>query len=191
MRFVIHLLLLVTVALGVGFGLSYYALTDGRLFGAAVVGPWTAWPDVGSATPNPYTRGHLTRTAALQLGTSEGLQFTATTDSDGQTLSLDCTYRITGKTPLATFWTLVAVNDTGINLARQGEDPAMRSGAIARADDGSILIYVGKRLAPQNWLELTGDGPFRLVLTLYDTAVFSGFGTGGETMPAIQREGCP
>jgi len=181
---------MVTVALGVGFGLSYYALTDGRLFGAAVVGPWTAWPDVGSATPNPYTRGHLTRTAALQLGTSEGLQFTATTDSDGQALSLSCTYRIDGKTPLATFWTLVAVNDAGVNLARPGEDPAMRSSALARADDGSILIYVGKRLAPQNWLELTGEGPFRLVLTLYDTAVFSGFGTGGETMPTIQREGC-
>ena len=190
MRFVIHLLLMITVALGVGFGLSYYALTDGRLFGAAVVGPWTAWPDVGSATPNPYTRGHLTRAAALQLGTSEGLQFTATTDSDGQALSLACSYRIAGKTPLATFWTLVAINDAGVNLARAGEDPAMRSSAIARADDGSILIYVGKTLAPQNWLELSGDGAFRLVLTLYDTAVFSGFGTGGETMPSIRREGC-
>ncbi|HTM76476.1 MAG TPA: DUF1214 domain-containing protein [Devosia sp.] len=190
MRFVIHLLLLVTVALGVGFGLSYYALTDGRLFGAAVVGPWTAWPDVGTATPNPYTRGHLTRVAGLQLGLSEGLQFTATTDSNGEPLTLACTYRITGKTPLATFWTLVAVDADGVNLARSGEDAAMRSDAIARASDGSILIYVGKRLAPQNWLELAGTGAFHLVLTLYDTAVFSGFGTGGETMPTIQREAC-
>ena len=66
----------------------------------------------------------------------------------------------------------------------------MRSSTIARANDGSILIYVGKQLAPQNWLELTGSGNFRLVLTLYDTAVFSGFGTGGETMPSILREGC-
>ena len=190
MRFVIHLLLLVTVALGVGFGLSYYALTDGRLFGAAVVGPWIAWPDVGTAAPNPYTRGHLTRTAGLQLGLSEGLQFTATTDSAGETLSLACTYRIAGKTPLATFWTLVALDANGVNLARPGEDAAMRSSTIARANDGSILIHVGKQLAPQNWLELTGSGNFRLVLTLYDTAVFSGFGTGGETMPSILREGC-
>jgi hypothetical protein len=190
LRFVIHLLLLVTVALGVGFGLSYYALTDGRLFGAAVVGPWTAWPDVGTAAPNPYTRGHLARTAGLQLGLSEGLQFTATTDSAGEALTLDCTYRISGKTPLATFWTLVAVDGQGINLARAGEDAAVRSSAIARTDNGSILIYVGKHLAPQNWLELAGTGNFHLVLTLYDTAVFSGFGTGGETMPSIEREGC-
>lgn len=190
MRFVIHLLLMVTIALGIGLGLSYYALTDGRLFGAAVVGPWTAWPDVGSAKPNPYTRSHLTRTAALQLGQSEGLQFTAATDSNGQPLSLNCTYRIAGRTPLATFWTLVAVDPDGVNLARPGQDAAMRSSAIARAPDGSIVIYVGKQLAPQNWLELSGDGRFLLVLTLYDTAVFSGFGTGGETMPTIRREAC-
>ena len=31
MRFVFYLLMMIAVALGVGFGLSYYALTDGRL----------------------------------------------------------------------------------------------------------------------------------------------------------------
>lgn len=181
---------MIVVALGVGFGLSYYALTDGRLFGAVSVGPWTAWPDIGSAAPNPYTRGHLTRMAGLQLGQSEGLQFTATTDSGGEILTLACNYRVAGKTPLATFWTLEAVDANGVNLARPDTDPAMRSSALSRTPDGGILIHIGKRLAPQNWLELVGGGNFRLVLTLYDTAVFSGFGTGGETMPAILREDC-
>ena len=190
MRFVIHLLMMIAVALGIGFGLSYYALTDGRLFGAATVGPWIAWPDVGSAAPNPYTRGHLTRSATLQLGQSEGVQFIATADSKGVPLTLNCSYRIAGKTPLATFWTLVAVDANGINLARRGTDAAIRSNAITRAADGSILIHVGTRLMAQNWYELAGTGAFQLVLTLYDTAVFSGFGTGGETMPAIIREGC-
>lgn len=182
---------MIVVALGIGFGLSYYALTDGRLFGATVVGPWTAWQDVGSASPNPYTRSHLTRTAGLQLGTSEGLQFTATTDSAGEQLTLDCTYRLTGATPLATFWTLVAIDGNGINLARPGEDGAIRSNTLARAGDGSIQLYVGKTLSPQNWLELTGSGPFQLVLTLYDTATLAGFGAGEQLMPAITREGCP
>src|SRR5687768_3972664 len=116
---------MIAVALSVGFGLSYYALTDGRLFGVARVGPWTAWPDVGSNTPNPYTRGHLAREASLQLGQSEGLQFSADTDSQGEPLTLDCGYRIEGKTPLATFWTLVAVDSFGRNLAAQGQPLAM------------------------------------------------------------------
>ena len=44
---------MIGVALCVGFGLSWYALCDGRLFGALRVGPWTAWRDVGSPTPDP------------------------------------------------------------------------------------------------------------------------------------------
>lgn len=189
MRFVFYLLLMIAVALGVGFGLSYYALTDGRLFGVAQVGPWAAWPDVGSNAPNPYTRGHLARTAAFELGQSEGLQFTATSDSDGQPLTRDCSYRILGKTPLATFWTLVAQDEAGINIAAPDVAPAIRSSAIARADDGSIIINVGTGLQPLNWLELTGEGPFRLVLTLYDTAAFSGF-SSTASMPSITRGEC-
>ena len=189
MRFVLYLLMMIAVALSVGFGLSYYALTDGRLFGVARVGPWTAWPDVGSSAPNPYTRGHLAREASLQLGQAEGLQFIATADSDGEPLSLSCSYRIEGKTPLATFWTLVAVDLQGRNLAAEGQPLALRSTGIARANDGSIIINVGTMLQPSNWLELAGEGLFTLELTLYDTAVFSGF-SSDESMPAIIREEC-
>jgi hypothetical protein len=188
-RFVFYLLMMIAVALTVGFGLSYYALTDGRLFGAAQVGPWTAWPDVGASAPNPYTRGHLAREASLQLGQAEGLQFTATTDSDGQPLTRNCSYSIEGKTPLATLWTLVAVDAQGVNLAAPDTEPSMRSTGIARANDGSVDINVGTRLMPGNWLELVGDGPFALELTLYDTAVFSGF-SSDESMPAILRGDC-
>lgn len=189
MRFVLCLLMMIGVALGVGFGLSYYALTDGRLFGAAQVGPWTAWPDVGSNAPNPYTRGHLAREAALQLGQSEGLQFTAAVDSDGDPLRRACAYRIEGKTPLATFWTLVAVDTEGTNIAAPDSELAIRSTGIARSNDGAVVINVGTHLMPGNWLELTGEGPFAFKFNLYDTAVFSGF-SSDESMPSIIREDC-
>jgi len=191
LRFVLHLLVMIAVALGIGFGLSYYALTDGRLFGAARAGVWTAWPDIGTTMPNPYTRSHIARADVLQLGRSEGLQFTATTDSAGQPLDLACNYRLDGHTPMATFWTLVATDPEGVNLARKGGDIAIRSSNLARTNDGAILIHVGRHLAPQNWLELTGTGgPFSLVLTLYDTTAFSGLTSAVEAMPTITREAC-
>lgn len=190
MRFVFHLLLAIVVALGVGFGLSYYALSNGRLVGALQSGPWSAWPDVGSPTPNPYTRAHLARSAGLQLGLAEGIQFTATTDSDGAPLDLACTYRLTGRTPVAAYWTLAAVDPDGVNLARPDGPAWVGSGDLARANDGSIVLYVGRTLAPLNWLELAGDGPFSLVLTLYDTVVSSGISSAEVTMPAIAREAC-
>jgi hypothetical protein len=190
LRFVIHLLTLIVVAVGVGFGLSWYALTDGRFFGAYQVGPWSAWPQVGQPVPDPYTRAYLARTGSLQLGLSEGLQFVAATDSDGRRLDRACRYRVDGMTPVAQFWTMVATTEDGVNVARPGSPLAFRSNRIARAQDGSAILYFSPTLAPYNWLELAGTGPFVLVLTLYDTSIFSGVTQGVESLPAIIREAC-
>lgn len=191
MRFVLRLLLAIAVALGVGFGLSTYALTDGRLFGAASMGPWLGWPDVGSPTPNPYTRAHIARDAALHLGRSEGIEFIASTDSTGAPLDLACRYRIEGRVPVSTFWSLAAIDEAWVNLAAPDTQPSLRSSEIVRRDDGSFSIHVGTSLSPGNWLELAGTGPFRLVMTLYDTTALSSFATSHTTMPEIVAEACP
>ncbi|SFV35923.1 hypothetical protein SAMN05216456_2277 [Devosia crocina] len=190
MRFVLLLLSTILVALATGFGLSYYALNDGRLVGAVQIGAWTSWPDLGAASPNPYSRGHLAREAALQLGRSEGLRFTATTDSAGEPLDLRCTYVLEGHVPVSTFWTLVALDPAGRNLAAPETDLALRSSEIARDNSGAMVVSVGTALRPGNWLELAGRGPFGLALTLYDTTAFSGFGADNDTMPTITRGAC-
>ncbi|HWA19994.1 MAG TPA: DUF1214 domain-containing protein [Devosia sp.] len=190
MRFLINLLLMLVVALGVGFGLSYYALSDGRFFGGYQVGPWAAWPRAGAPDPDPYTRAFLARNGAIQLGQSEGLQFVATADSDGHPLERDCTYRIDGTTPIATFWTLVPTATDGSDIALPGGPPGFHSQRVARNNDGSLQLYVGKKLRPRNWLEIAGDGPYWLVLTLYDTAIFSGVSSAATALPSIIREDC-
>lgn len=190
MRFVLNLLAMFAVALAIGFGLSWFTLTDGRLFGAYRVGPWAAWPDIGLPTPDPYTRAYLSRTGLLQLGQAEGIQFTAVTDSDGEPLDRDCTYRIDGQTPVASFWSLVAIDEDGTNIALPEGLEAIHSSKIAREGDGSAVISVSKRLAPYNWLEITGEGEFELVLTLYDASIFAQFGSTVDAMPSIINEGC-
>jgi len=191
LRFVLKLLSLVAIALVVGFGLSYYALGDGRLLGAIRVGPWAAWPAVGSASPDPYTRAYIARTGALELGQSEGITFTATSDSDGRPLDRKCRYRIEGTTPVASFWTLAAVvAANGSSVARPGGMQELQSRQVARAPDGSLVLYVSRSLAPENWLEITGDGPFELVLTLYDPSNLSGTASSIDSLPAILKEAC-
>ena len=190
MRFLGHLLAMIATALLVGFGLSWYALSDGRLFGTIEIGPWAAWRDAGSPTPDPYTRAFVSRNGALQLGASEGLQLVATTDSDGQPLDRACRYRIDGTTPVATFWTLVPTAPDGTPIARPGGPAGFNSGRIARAEDGSMQLYVSRTLSPFNWLEITGEGAFVLALTLYDTSSFAGVGPTVATLPSIIRETC-
>jgi hypothetical protein len=191
LRFVLNLVLMLAIALGVGFGLSWYALTDGRWFGALQSGPWTTWPQAGSPVPDPYTRAFITRNAALQLGQAEGIQLVATTDSDGRALDRACRYRIDGRTPTATFWTLVPVDDRGATIARPDGPTGFRSTRVARANDGSMQLYVSRDLSPLNWLEIQGDGAFSLVLSLYDTTIFSAVGTTETvSLPSIIREAC-
>ena len=182
---------MIGVALCVGFGLSWYALNDGRPFGSLRIGPWAAWRDVGSPAPDPYTRAYVARTGALQLGASEGLQFVATTDSDGQRLDRSCRYRIDGTTPVSAFWTLVPMAADGTIITRPDGPAAFNSARVARATDGSLQLYVSKSLSPRNWLEITGEGAFSLVLTLYDTSSFAGVGSAAASLPAIIREACP
>lgn len=190
MRFLFNLLLASAIALGIGLGLSYYALTDGRVLGARQFGPWLAWPGIGSPEPDPYTRAYLARSGILQLGSSEGVQFIAATDSDGDPLLSECTYLFDGKTPVASFWTLVATNTDGTNLSRPGTPSFIDSMHLSRAGDGAAVVRIGPQLSSGDWLETVGSGPMQLQLTLYDTSSLSGLDWVIAEMPTITRETC-
>ena len=190
MRTVVYLLMCLSTALGLGFGLSYMALVDRGLFGSFTLGPWVAWTGVGSPEPDPYTRAYVSRSGALQLARAEGIRFVASRDSAGQELDRSCTYRIDGNTPVSSFWTLFAVDRAFRLISREGTALAMNSQRLARTNEGTALVRVGPDLGADNWLEITGEGDFRLVLTLYDSSVFSGFGALVEVLPTILREAC-
>jgi hypothetical protein len=54
-----------------------------------------------------------------------------------------------------------------------------------------MQLYFSRALSPLNWIELQGDGPFSLVLSLYDTTIFSAVGsTETIALPSIIREAC-
>lgn len=186
-----RLLVGLAVAIAVGFGASYYALTDGRLFAAVRVGPWAAWPQVGQPLPDPYTRAYLARSGHLQLGYAEGIRFVAMTDDRGDPLNANCHYRVSGRVPGASFWTLAATDLAGANIAASPELMALHSERVARSGDGALVASISPELAPQNWLEIEPGGPFQLQLTLYDAVVFSGGNTTVDAMPSIERVGCP
>ena len=178
------------VALGLGLGLTWYALDYGRLFGAVTIGPWRAWANVGLPHPDPYTRAYIAMTGALELGNSEGLQFVATTDSANRPLDRACRYRLSGATLPARFWTLVPVAalDQGPVTAK-GAPAFLVSTALSRDAEGRANITLSRSLAGGDWLELEGSGPFSLVLTLYETSAFTALNEE-SAMPTLTREAC-
>jgi hypothetical protein len=190
LRLLVNLLLMGAVALGLGFGLSWYSLSDGRQLAAVTTGPWATWPDSGAPDPDPYTRAFLARNGALPLGRSEGVAFVAARDGSGAPLDPACTYLVAGDTPQETFWTLTASDGAGRIVTARDAPLFVDSSHIARQADGAMRVRIGPTLAAGDWLETDGRSPYSLILRLYDSAVFSGLGSDISEMPSVTREVC-
>jgi hypothetical protein len=67
---------------------------------------------------------------------------------------------------------------------------AAHSQGLVRQGDGEIAIAVSPVPVPGNWIYAGPDGPFSLVMTLYDTAIASDTGLTTMTMPAVTLEVC-
>lgn len=186
---------LIFLALGiavVGGGYSvWYALQAQDGVGVVTVGAWTAYPDVGTADSDPYSKARVAREGVLALGRAEGLSFSAQRDSAGAPLLRQCSYRIEGVVPSARFWTLHATDPAGALVGSGGlRAPALHSYELLRSFGDAVVIAVAPRPAPGNWLATSGSGAMALVLTLYDTPIASSTGLADIRMPNILKVGC-
>lgn len=187
------LLIAVALAIAVGGGAASVGmvLKSQEGIGAVSVGPWTAFPDIGTPDADPYSKARVARDGVLALGRAEGLSFIAERDSSGGHLRRECTYRIEGSLPVARFWTLYAADETqSVLKTAMRRDPALHSLEVLRQPDNSVEIAIGARPTPGNWLAVSGVGDMHLVLTLYDTPVAASTGLSGIEMPRIVRGQC-
>lgn len=183
--------LTLAVAIGGGAGSVWLMLESDFGFGTVAIGNWVAFPANGTPAADPYTRARFSREADLALGQAEGLTFTARRDAAGEPLQLSCTYRIEGPLPPARFWTLWARDAAGHRVPAAGDrTAALHSFALLREDDSTVTTTVSRRPAPRNWLAVSGDGPFVLVLTLYDSAIASSARIAEVELPQVLREEC-
>ena len=176
----------------IGGGASvWYALKANEGIGAVTIGQWTAFPYIGTAEADPYSKARAAREGLLALGRAEGLSFSAQADSDGKALRQECAYRIEGPVPAARFWTLYAAGPSGA-VVRAGElrSAALHSNQIIRLADNEIAISASAHPAPGNWLALSGAGPMTLVLTFFDTPIASAGGASDIVLPSIVKVDC-
>lgn len=185
--YVVYALLL---ALGLGLGSAYWVLNNDPPFGSVRLGPWKAWPTLGSVDADPYMRAILARRGEVPLAIGEGLAFTATTDSDGNRLDSACTYRIGAVAPAARLWTVTLYDQDGRLPATALERRSFTSAEILRDAKSGFSIALSRNLQDGNWLQLPSAGPFSIVLRLYDPPGAAGTGLDPSDFPTIQRLGC-
>lgn len=190
MGYVFRLISALVIAIYVGFALSQFALNSDLFLPSVEAGPWTARPGAGSANADPYTSAEMARSGSISLGRSEGMRFIASTDSAGQVLSGRCRYRLSGLTPVATLWTLYAIDFDKRVVSSAAGHASLNSHQVSRFRDGRFQIKVSPDLQQGNWLRVDSAEEIQLVLTLYDSNIFLGGGSDIGEMPVIERENC-
>lgn len=183
------------LATGIALGLGLTLLTTGSRppLGALRAGVWAAWPTSGTPAADPYQRAYAARTGRLPLGAAAGLRFTATRDAAGQPLEGRCAYELSGATPPAQFWTVTVLDPEG--RPRPAPDPrdGMSSTELVRGPDGGFRIALARQARPGNWVPTRGDGPFELMLSVYDTPLGTALQNGGSvpSLPTLAKVACP
>jgi len=178
------------LALGLGLGSAYWAINGNPPFGSLRLGPWQAWPKLGSPEADPYMRAILARRGDVPLATGEGLGFTARTDSDGRPLDSACTYTIGMIAPTARLWTLTLYDRDGrLPITELGRRNFTSAEVLRDSQDG-FVIALSRTLQPGNWLQLPASGPFTVALRLYDPPGAAGANLEEADFPVIKRLGC-
>lgn len=179
------------IAIGGGAGSVWLALGTDFEFDTVAIGNWAAFPARGTPEADPYSKARFSREADLALGHAEGLVFIARRDAEGDALRFECDYRIEGALPPARFWTLHARDADGrVVVPDSDRAAALHSYALLRQPDNTVVTTVSRHPAPGNWLAVKGEGPYSLVLTLYDTAIASSARIAEVELPRLVREGC-
>jgi hypothetical protein len=191
-RWISLILGVVVVAVTGGAASVWYMLQAQHGVGAMTVGPWTAYPEIGTPDADPYSKARIARDGVLTLGRAEGLVFVAERDSSARLLLRDCNYLIEGGAPTTRFWTLFAADEklAGLELADKADVPAIQSRGILRQPDNSFVVGFGPHPVPGNWVRISGSGPMTLVLTLYDTPIEGDSGLVDLIFPRILRTSC-
>lgn len=155
-----------------------------------VNGPWRTNLSTGGADAGLYHRARVAWYGLWALQSSEVVYYSANTDSSGQPLRHDCSYRVEGKDPDTRWWSVTAYNDDHF-IPNAGNVYSFSKTTVQRETEGSWIIRVSKQEQEKNWLP-SGEQSGTMVLSLrcYNPgqSIFSNPAT--VELPRIIKEGC-
>lgn len=154
---------------GVGIGLfsAWYMIGHGSALTTVSIGPWRHWSGSGLVDTDPYTLANMARSGRLAVTSSNTHYYTAHEDSDGDDLTSDCDYLISGK-PLDTdWWSFAVYRDNGRPIRNHSRRTGFNSTNILRHANGAYDVHLAAQARPGNWIETGDRGELVLMLRLY------------------------
>jgi hypothetical protein len=141
---------------------------DGRslAFGNVDVDGWRSDFAIGSRAADPYVRARVARHGLLALAKSEAVYFTRATDDDGAPLREDCTYRVSGGTMPAGWWS-VTLYDARSMLPANTDNALSLDASRAGKGAWEAVISPERPAGAGHWISSRKAGTFDLTLRLY------------------------
>lgn len=190
MRLILDIVLFIVIAVGLGIGSAHLAISNSDRIGLHEVGPWKTWPKASGPEADPYAQAQQARSGEMLLGPTEGLVFEASSDNAGTPLEGACQYRITGGHIPARLWTLSLVDEAGMLVDNPSRRYGFHSHEVVRRSGISFSIVTGPQVLGGNWLKSPENGPFRLLLRLYETSLSSNTDYSQVKLPDIEWVDC-
>ena len=188
----IRFFLFLLASLALGLGSAWYALDDrhGGWF-RTEAGGWIVRPDAGDPDASPYSRAVFSRKGPIAAKAFETLYLFAYRDSARKPLSGRCTYTMTAASPLNTaFWTLTAYHPDGSLIRNSIGRNAFDSRMVTRDEKGGFSIVLSPDAQPGNWLPLSLNGEFVLILRLFAPAKSYVASPATIPVPKLLRRSC-
>jgi hypothetical protein len=181
-------------AVALGLGSAWWVLKKAPwLVTSVTVGAWKTNLRAGSTDADMYTRASIALNGLLALGREETMYFVATRDDKGAALRAQCRYRITGRPPLARWWSVTAYADD-LFLFDTPNRVYSLNGDTARLDTTGQFTFTTGPAASDNgyWIPTPGKGGMLLALRLYNPEPALQAAPATLQPPTITRIGdCP
>ncbi|MEP3421638.1 MAG: DUF1214 domain-containing protein [Erythrobacter sp.] len=157
---------------GLGIGV-YTALAmagllpgDRRSTDGIEINGWRGDLAQGSSDASPYLRARIARHGLLALAKTEAIYFISNTDSDGQPLTEECTYHVSGGPIPAGWWSITLYNEA--NFLPDNNDEALSFDATQSGDgEWAAIISPSSPAEDGSWISSRNAGKFDLTLRLY------------------------
>lgn len=144
-----------------------------RIGNAIEIDGWQSDWSIGSENADPYVRARVARHGLMGLRKEEAVYFLKTHDDGGTRLTEDCTYRVSGGTYPAQWWSITLYD--GDNRLPMNNDQRLSfdqtQAATTFPADGQSWEFQVSAQAPENaampWVSSRAGGAFDLTLRLY------------------------
>jgi hypothetical protein len=189
-RFFLKLVAAIVAAVALGLGSAYYAVSVQTLSQTAVInGPWRTNLATGSIGADNYLRTAVAVSGLLALNKDETIYYTAVSDSAGERLAGNCSYRIEGRDPDARWWSITLYGNDHFLIENKANRYSVGKNSIVRNADGTFVIRLSAVEEPQNWIATSPDG-FDVTLRLYNPGQTIKDKPADATLPTITKEIC-